>query len=564
MPESRPISSSRVSTGDIARHTFAIVRRGYDTDEVHTYLAQVARSIEALEEHEDELRRAMAEADERAAHPVLDESTLTASLGQHSAQILRNAHEEAARIVAEAQDSAAASVRDAQSRANELIARAEGDAAERVAEAELMVGSTAQDARDEADRIRETAIAEGDAIIARAKEEGRGLLDQVKEARARVLGELTGRRRALSIQIDQLRAARDELAATVHGTRDSIDGILTQLHRADDEARAAALAAGDQARLHGPSDAGDEEVDPGGVAAEVDVAADEYAPEGQPTASMAPPDVTAAVPATSSMSATSATSATSNSPAVEELFARIRAGAGEEGHQDAAGATTVMPAVEPAVTPEQALVTRRDDLLLPVTARLARNVKRALGDDQNRLLETLRVHPAASSDVLLGPEDLHLSSFVSASEGFMAEAFAAGVAFAGASEGSVTPTSAVEQSAAGLARTVVAMLRRRIEEGEGSGAEMAERVGAAFREWRGERIERLAGDFAVQAFSAGVAAGSVGGSLQWVVTSEGGCSDCDDNALAGAVSMDEGFPTGHPYPPAHSGCRCLITPAPGP
>ena len=46
------------------------------------------------------LRTALAEAEERAAHPVVDEATLTASLGQHSAQILRHAHEEAARIVA--------------------------------------------------------------------------------------------------------------------------------------------------------------------------------------------------------------------------------------------------------------------------------------------------------------------------------------------------------------------------------------------------------------------------------------------------------------------------------
>ena len=47
------------------------------------------------------------------------------------------------------------------------------------------------------------------------------------------------------------------------------------------------------------------------------------------------------------------------------------------------------------------------------------------------------------------------------------------------------------------------MLRRQIEDGNG---ELGDRVGAAFREWRGERVERLAGDYATQAFSAGVAA----------------------------------------------------------
>ncbi len=57
MPEGlAPISSSRIATGDIARHSFAIVRRGFDTDEVRAYLQSVSRSIEALEEREQELR----------------------------------------------------------------------------------------------------------------------------------------------------------------------------------------------------------------------------------------------------------------------------------------------------------------------------------------------------------------------------------------------------------------------------------------------------------------------------------------------------------------------------
>jgi len=51
MPEGRsPISSARISTGDVARHSFAIVRRGFDIDEVKTYLQSVARSIEVLEQ----------------------------------------------------------------------------------------------------------------------------------------------------------------------------------------------------------------------------------------------------------------------------------------------------------------------------------------------------------------------------------------------------------------------------------------------------------------------------------------------------------------------------------
>ncbi|HVA10233.1 MAG TPA: DivIVA domain-containing protein [Acidimicrobiales bacterium] len=533
MPDGRPtISSSRISTGDITRHTFAIVRRGFDADEVKAYLQSVARSIEAFEQREQELREALAAADERAAHPVVDEATLSASLGQHSAQILRHAHEEAARIVVEAQDGASSLLREAQNEANEIQARSEGASAERVAEAELMVANTAHEARAEGDQIRAEARAEGDEVITRAKEEGRALLEQVQDARKRILSDLAARRRSLSMQIEQLRAARDEMAAAINGARDSVDTILRDLERTDADARAAALAAGDQARIHGTTEATEEERALGG-------SMDDVTPVESDEGTAGPP------------------------PSVDELFARIRAGTdGERGDASHDHDTAVVATVEDGGVegPDRALIAQRDELLSPVVTQLARHIKRALGDDQNRMLEILRTSRSAQGDALLGPEDLHLSTFVSAAHGHMADAFVAGAEFAGA-HSNAPSDGMVEQSATALARSVVTMLRRRIEEGAATGDDVSETVGAAFREWRGERIERLVGDYAVQAFSAGVAAGTGGGLVRWVLTTTHGCSDCDDNALAGAVPVSEGFPTGHPYPPAHSGCRCLVASA---
>ena len=523
-----------MSTGDIARHSFAIVRRGFDIDEVKTYLQTVARSIEVLEEREQELRDAVNEAEERAAHPVIDEATLTASLGQHSAQILRHAHDEAARIVVQAQEGAATLLREAQSTANEIQERSEAASAERVAEAELMVANARQEARQEVEKIRTDAVAAGEAVIASAKEEGRALLEQVQEARKRVIGDLATRRKALSIQIEQLRAARDEMAAAVQGVRFAIDDILSQMERSDDAARAAAVAAGDLARLHMPRELPDveESADAEGV------------------------DPLHEVPA----------------PSVDELFARIRAATDLEGEGAAPASDAEVggpeseaePGAESEAEPEgpdHDLIVRRDELLSPISAQLSRHVKRALGDDQNRLLDVLRSTPNLSGEELLGPEDVHLSTFTSAAQGHLAEAFAAGSVFGGAAEGSIPPGADAEQAAAGLSRTIVSKLRQRLLEGTDGGEGASEQVGAAFREWRGERIERLVGDFAVQAFSAGVAAAvSPDGRVRWVLTSSDGCSDCDDNALAGAVPLTEGFPTGHAYPPAHSGCRCLVAP----
>jgi DivIVA domain-containing protein len=582
MAEGRaPISSSRIATGDIARHSFAVVRRGFDTDEVRSYLQSVSRSLEVLEEREQELRAQLAEAEERAAHPVVDEATLTASLGQHSAQILRHAHEEAARIVAQAQESAAALARETQVQVDELQTRTEAASAERVVEVELLVANAENEARQEQERIRSEAVAEGEAIIARAKEEGRDLLEQVQEARRRVLSDLAARRRSLGTQIEQLRAARDEMAASVHGVRDKVDGILSHLDRADDEARAAALAVGDQLRLHGGETPHDQD-----ALDEVPAGADDGA--------------------LGDAAETEASAESSEGPSVDELFARIRAGSdpGEEGAagESAASAAgsehitdevpvppsaaaesqppaSATPSVEDAGEasadddasadgaeedagealsgPDAELATRRDELLSPVSSRLSRAVKRALGDDQNRLLDLLRSTPTLGGDDLLGPEDDHLAAYEAASRALLAEAFAAGTAFAGGRAGA-SGDEAVTHASSGLARTVVTMVRRRISDGS---EDASHRVGAAFREWRGERVERLAGDAATQVFSAGVAAAATDGKLRWVVTSTGGCSDCEDNALAGTVGAHETFPTGHAYPPAHAGCRCLLAPA---
>ncbi len=575
-----PISSSRLATGDIASRSFAVVRRGFDSDEVRSYLQSVSRSLEALEEREQELRAALAEAEERAAHPVIDEATLTASLGQHSAQILRHAHDEAAKIVAQAQEGAATLVRETHSQVDELQARTESAAAEWVAEVEIIVANAEQEARVESERILSDAVAEGEAVIEQAKNEGRALLEQVQEARRRVLADLAGRRRTLSIQIEQLRAARDEMAASVHGVRDRVDTILSHLDRTDEEARAAAVAVAEQFRLHGGpegphdqdaleevvGDAPEEGPAPAvrviEVAAEVEEAQPGDAGAGEASEIVADEPVSA-----------------EPAPSVDELFARIRAGTddpapgdggveGETGSPEAAtgpeAATQAMPAivVEPVDDaqppgPDDGLIARRDELLGPVTARLSRTVKRALGDDQNRLLDRIRSAPSLSGIDLLGPEEEHVAVFETAVRGQLSEAFAAGAEFGGAGAAGVPDDGTIEQSTTGLAHVVVTMLRRQIEDGSG---DVGDRVSGAYREWRGERVERVAGDYATQAFSAGVVAAGDDRKLRWVVTSATGCSDCEDNALAGAVSATEAFPTGHAHPPAHSGCRCLVAP----
>jgi hypothetical protein len=120
-----------------------------------------------------------------------------------------------------------------------------------------------------------------------------------------------------------------------------------------------------------------------------------------------------------------------------------------------------------------------------------------------------------------------------------------------------------------LATAITDPLRRRLERSlddsaDPDDASLVDNVSAAYREWKGPRIERVAGDHVVAAFSQGeLEVAREGTALRWIVDDGGErCPDCDDNALAGALPRGESYPTGQARPPAHSGCRCLLAPLP--
>jgi hypothetical protein len=87
-------------------------------------------------------------------------------------------------------------------------------------------------------------------------------------------------------------------------------------------------------------------------------------------------------------------------------------------------------------------------------------------------------------------------------------------------------------------------------------------IGSAYREWKSQRIERIAGDALAAAFSRGTWHATPDGTMmRWIVEdTDGPCPDCDDDALAGELRKGEPFPTGQLHPPAHTGCRCLLVP----
>ena len=233
------------------------------------------------------------------------------------------------------------------------------------------------------------------------------------------------------------------MAASIHSVHDSVDGILSDLQRSDDDARSAAAAAADGARLHASSDhANDVELSDLEPSTEsvastaVPEAASPTGAEGEPqgeedqTSGSGESDVavhggakgtksstreapTQETPVASPIGGTTGDGAhevvsASDAPSVDELFARIRAGTDVDpattAPPTAAVAAQVAASEEEPTNPDQDLIDQRNELLAPITLQLSRHIKRALGDDQNRLLDVLRSSPTTNGEVLSGPK----------------------------------------------------------------------------------------------------------------------------------------------------------------
>jgi DivIVA domain-containing protein len=612
-------SSSHLVPDEVARHTFASARRGFDPEEVRAYLESLAKGLRELAEREHEFRRELEDAERRAANPVIDEETLTSALGQETARVLHSAHEASNEMLAKAEAESDRLLNDAREEIAATEARVSAQLSDRTQEAEVVAADFRQRAQEEAAATSAAARTEVEAMIAQARSDCRDMIDEAQALRARVLADLSKRRKVLHAQIEQLRAGREHLADTVRGVRRSIDTIADDLFRAEDEARLAAEAAG-RAAVARPDEGTPEELATALLAEEAahaEAAAEaeyqqpeEAAPELEELTLAAPDlvEVVAEIEEIDVLIPAEEDDRTDPLPSVDALFAKIRAQ--REGPAAPDGApgddaqppvaeegiemsepTAPNPAVDVSVIDAEAdategeeseeappedqnpYVIRRDEMTAPVVKALARRLKRTLQDDQNDLLDRLRSEHFRWSTEVLPADPEHLDSYATAALPHLVQAGQAGASFAG-SEGSHRPlTDDMVKIADELAEAVVGPLRRQLTEGEDDdlrGADesvVTEHVGSAFREWKGERIERLAGDYVVAAFSLGSLAGTQRKKnlkIEWIAaTATGGepCPDCEDNMLNGPQSPGGEFPTGHVHPPAHPGCRCLLAPS---
>ena len=252
---------------------------------------------------------------------------------------------------------------------------------------------------------------------------------------------------------------------------------------------------------------------------------------------------------------------------------------GGEDPADSGPHTEVLPAVVPESSDgdgdgrqmaggDSEALRRRDEILGPVVAKLSRVLKRALQDDQNELLTAIRRASGAPQLEALLPEAEQRGRFAEAAAGALADGWRLGRTWLrpgdAGGNGSPTEEAAAVGQALGeeLSGELSGLLRHRISESLRSIGEVSEgaqdAAGAAYREWKGPRVEGIAGDFATRAFGRGAVSAAAGAPVRWVVDDGVPCPDCDDNALAGEQPAGEEWPTGQVHPPVHPGCRCLL------
>jgi DivIVA domain-containing protein len=222
------------------------------------------------------------------------------------------------------------------------------------------------------------------------------------------------------------------------------------------------------------------------------------------------------------------------------------------------------PEPRPSSDGDSELLARRDELLSPIAHELIRQSKRVLQNEQNEILDALRRQRGRpEAEKLLPPLPRQVEAWSEVLAPAITEAYVA-ARTAGAPTGEPLD-GAPQRMVTGMVEVLVTPLRDRllaaVDETLGDDANpdvIAHRIGARYREWKGEELDSRIRDLLAAVYARAVYdAAPEGSRLRWVPAEQGQCPDADDNALE-PTRRGERFPTGQQFPPAHPGCRCLL------
>jgi cell division septum initiation protein DivIVA len=533
---------------------------------------------------------------------VLDEATVTTLLGEETARVLSVARE------------AAQQMRDRAAETAERIVR----------EAASEVARMREEAEIEASRRRSDASSDSEAEIELAKQQGREMVNEARAYREKLLAELATRRELARQQIEELIRHRDRLKEAFERASLAASGAvgdLTDFDAAAEEFQQAVPVVEETTPI---SDVKPQEVETSNVLPfdrekfeddveqQIQPVSEESAPEiveesqskdeepdnghranivqmfGRTSRRLHPstdkPEVeTQETSSPEKVEIAQEPEPTLKKTSVDDLFARLR----EAGAESVASSVknTKTPTkkekspekkakVPTPIEPDLKMFERRDAALVAVDEAVAKKLKRVLADEENAMLNYLQSKKAqVALEKVLPSVENQLQNYVEATSKELIEAAMSGAQSLSKSlkadlRKKISNTTVMQVMSKKLADDIVYPLRERIqkcvESSAGNAGEMSSLIRTVYREWKMQQIDKLVGDVSRLAYSRGAYLVLESGTkVCWMVDPNGPpCSDAEDNSLAGQVACGEKFPTGHEHPVIHSGCKCLVVPAP--
>jgi DivIVA domain-containing protein len=610
---------------EIAQQTFHQRLRGYDPGEVKAFLEAVAASARELTSRHEALHnrllelgnrdlsaefdlisqdvgRILQDAREAAegmrkraagdAETLQDEAQTAAvklrtDAWMASEKLLQDSTKEAGIIVAAAERDSLAIIGEAEREAHRRQSAVRRESEETIRAAKLEAERVLMDARTRSDELILDAGRKVEAAETRA--------ETIDQRRTEMLADLENARQTIGNLEQEIEKRREALAGpSPEEVESSTVKLLTTPDREPaDPAETTVWAEGHEVvKIVRPPkrivDPPSEPVDADAMAAEVarlrspaEAAGSPAEAAGSPTEAVGPPaeeSVPTEADATSQPPELTEEAGEPTVPPpradIDDLFARLRHveqetpapdPTTEEPTEDQPSQVTDAEPTSPVDPGEEGdPFDLRDRLLLPITNRVLRAVKRELTEAQNIALEELRIealswepNAAILTERLVEPFEELLRDGYRA--GRTAAAETTGTELEGEGDQRDDPAEWAGRLSATLTSAVSEALSDSHREGLGP-RQLAASLSRVYRSWRTDEAERKVRDIASGAYHRGLidGFGSAGlSAARWEVSGRG-CTTCREAAEAGAVALGSVFEDAVSEPPAHDDCGCTL------
>jgi DivIVA domain-containing protein len=568
----------------ITGRSFRTSFRGLDPGEVREFLASIAQQVADLVAQRDRLAGRLGEFAERdlksefaavgsevtsvleaardAAEGMRDRATADAARWRSEAMAeaeneRRSAREDAERLRSDAWLTSEDLLKQAQAEARRLAETAERDSLSVLGEAEReahrLTASARRESEDltrvarmEAERVHAEALARHDEIVESARRQAEGAQERARaleQRRQELLAELETLRSSLSRMEGELDERRTRLGLSSPDEQPS-EPILRVVTPGTDKAD---WEPGETVRVVAKRKEKQAAPDLDEVVEDVKrIRSNEAAKTPEPPPAPEPP-----TPEPQEQEVTAI-----EQPSVDELgaiFSRLRGAPADQSAREPSDEASASPRPAPAqkrVSPTTDPFELQRRLVLPVSNRALRNLKRQLTEMQNQALEGIRVSEGAwrptvdDASQYLRPELVVLLA-ESFSMGHSAAEELAGRTFA-------RPHTPARDEASGMAQDLIDQITTVLGSEEDGGRERSSALSRVFRVWRTDEAERRVTDLASSAYHDGLTASLESGGIKTVLMVGGrGCLRCREAAEA---------ETGQ-RPPLHAGCTCTMVPA---